>query len=78
MTHRKQCQQRTHYNRTHAHLCLSLNNKSVEEVSICECLCVIGQFSPGMGCHENIASSRQVRSRADGVVKEGESFCVSQ
>ena len=36
---------------------LSLDNKSVEEVSVRECLCVISQFSPGMGCHENIAGS---------------------
>ena len=53
---------------------LSLDNKSIEEVSIRECLCVISQFSPGMGCHENIAGSCKVRSRADGVVKEVVSF----
>ena len=56
------------------HLCHSLNNKSIEEVSISECLRVISQFSPGKGGHENIAGSRKVRSRADGVVKEVQSI----
>ena len=56
---------------------LPLDNKSIEEVSIRECLCVISQFSPGMGCHENIAGSCKVRLRANGVVKEVESFCFS-